>query len=107
MNGAPLSDSLADLEAKMRAVSDTGGGGIGRHLWSSRCSWRCWPGGACASRARYAPSSRPTASPCRRTAFSYGARWADASLVTENGAAYLMRFNRLYMRLPKRGLAPE
>jgi hypothetical protein len=38
--------------------------------------------------------------------FSYGARWADADFVTQNRAAYLMKFNQLYMRLPKRGFAP-
>lgn len=26
--------------------------------------------------------------------------------MAENSAAYLMKFNRLYMRLPKRGFAP-
>ena len=42
----------------------------------------------------------------QKDGFSYGARWADASLVTESRAAYLMKFNQLYMRLPKRGFAP-
>jgi hypothetical protein len=41
----------------------------------------------------------------QKDGFSYGARWADASLVSENSAAYLMKFNQLYMRLPKRGFA--
>lgn len=43
----------------------------------------------------------------KKDGFSYGARWADANLVAENKAAYLMRFNQLYMRLPKRGFTPE
>ena len=43
----------------------------------------------------------------KKDGFSYGARWADASLVRESGSAYLMRFNQLYMRLPKRGFTPE
>src|ERR1700761_6778239 len=29
----------------------------------------------------------------QKDGFSYGARWADANLVTENCAAYLMKFN--------------
>jgi len=43
----------------------------------------------------------------QKDGFSYGARWADANLLTENRAAYLMKFNQLYMRLPKRGFAPD
>jgi hypothetical protein len=43
----------------------------------------------------------------QKDGFSYGARWADANLLAENRAAYLMKFNRLYMRLPKRGFAPD
>ena len=42
----------------------------------------------------------------QKDGFSYGARWADADFLTENRAAYLMKFNQLYMRLPKRGFAP-
>ncbi len=41
----------------------------------------------------------------KKDGFSYGARWADASLVRESRSAYLMRFNQLYMRLPKRGFS--
>ena len=43
----------------------------------------------------------------QKDGFSYGARWRDANLVTENRAAYLLKFNRLYMRLPKRGFARD
>jgi hypothetical protein len=42
----------------------------------------------------------------QKDGFSYGARWADANLLTESRTAYLMKFNQLYMRLPKRGFAP-
>ena len=42
----------------------------------------------------------------RKDGFSYDARWADAGFLTENRAAYLMKFKQLYMRLPKRGFAP-
>ena len=41
----------------------------------------------------------------QKDGFNYGARWADANLLTEDRAAYLMKFNQLYMRLPKRGFA--
>ena len=43
----------------------------------------------------------------QKDGFSYGARWADASLLAEDRTAYLMKFNQLYMRLPKRGFAPR
>ena len=43
----------------------------------------------------------------QKEGFSYGARWADANLLTEDRAAFLMKFNRLYMRLPKRGFSPD
>jgi hypothetical protein len=43
----------------------------------------------------------------QKDGFSYGARWADASLLAEDRTAYLMKFNQLYMRLPKRGFAPS
>jgi hypothetical protein len=42
----------------------------------------------------------------RKDGFSYGARWSDANLLTENRDAFLMKFNQLYMRLPKRGFVP-
>jgi len=42
----------------------------------------------------------------QKDGFSYGARWSDANLLTENPNAFLMKFNQLYMRLPKRGFAP-
>ena len=42
----------------------------------------------------------------QKDGFNYGARWADADLLTEDRAAYLMKFRQLYMRLPKRGFTP-
>ncbi len=42
----------------------------------------------------------------QKDGFSYGARWADANFLTENRGAYLMKFNQLYMRLPRRGFQP-
>ena len=43
----------------------------------------------------------------RKDGFSYSAHWRDANLVAENRAAFLLKFNQLYMRLPKRGFTAE
>jgi len=103
MNGAPLSDSLSDLGQNAgRYVVIVVVGLAVIYLLAmllAVLAWRRRP-----RPARFAPSSRLTPSPCK-DGFSYGARWADASLVSENSAAYLMKFNQLYMRLPKRGFA--
>jgi hypothetical protein len=106
MNGAPLSDSLADLEQN-----------AGRYLMLvlvgmaiiyalalllALLAWRRLP------RPRQIRAViTPDGITMQKDGFSYGARWADANLLAENRAAYLMKFNRLYMRLPKRGFAPD
>jgi hypothetical protein len=106
MNGAPLSDSLADL-----------GQNAGRYLMLvlvglaviyvlalvlALLAWR---------RLRRPRQIRALITPesitMQKDGFSYGAKWADANLLTENRAAYLMKFNRLYMRLPKRGFSAQ
>jgi hypothetical protein len=105
MNGAPLSDSLADLEQN-----------AGRYLMLvlvglaviylialllAVLAWRRRP------RPRQIRATiAPDAITLQKDGFSYGARWADASLVAETSTAYLMKFNRLYMRLPRRGFPP-
>jgi hypothetical protein len=106
MNGAPLSDSLVDL-----------GQNAGRYLivvlvgLAAICivsmilallAWRRLP------RPRQI-QAHITADgiTMQKDGFSYGAKWADASLLTESRAAYLMKFNRLYMRLPKRGFTAQ
>jgi hypothetical protein len=106
MNGAPLSDSLADLKHNaglylalvlvgLAAISAVA-------LLMAFLAWR--------------RELRPrqinaviTADgiTLQKDGFNYGARWADANLLTENRTAYLMKFNQLNMRLPKRGFAPE
>src|SRR3954468_24912299 len=105
MNGAPLSDSLSDL-----------GQNAGRYvtivvvglaviyaiaLLLAVLAWRRRPKPR-QIRAIIAPDTITL----QKDGFSYAARWADAGLVTENRVAYLMKFNQLYMRLPKRGFAP-
>ena len=105
MNGAPLSDSLGDL-----------GQNAGRYvvivlvglaviyaiaLVLAVLAWRRRP----KPRQIRAVIAADTIT-LQKDGFSYGARWADANLVTESRAAYLMKFNQLYMRLPKRGFAP-
>lgn len=105
MNGAPLSDSLADL-----------GQNAGRYLMIvavglvviylivlllAVLAWRRRPRPR-EIRAVIAPDTITL----QKDGFSYGARWADAGLVTETPAAFLMKFNQLYMRLPRRGFAP-
>ena len=70
--------------------------------WSPSC-WPCWPGSGGPSRARSSPPSTPDGITLQKDGFSYSARWPDADLVAESRAAFLMKFNQLYMRLPKRG----
>ena len=106
MNGAPLADSIADLEQN-----------AGRYLMLvlvglaiiyalalllALLAWR---------RLRKPRQIRALITPdgitMQKDGFSYGARWADANLLTEDRVAYLMKFNRLYMRLPKRGFSAD
>ena len=105
-NGAPLSDSLADL-----------GQNAGRYLalvvvglvviyaiamLLAVLAWRRRP------RPREIRAViTPDGITLQKDGFSYGARWADANLLSESRAAYRMRFNQLYMRLPKRGFTPK
>ena len=46
--------------------------------------WRCWLGGGWPSRARYALRFTADDITMQKDGFSYGARWADANLLTEN-----------------------
>jgi hypothetical protein len=106
MNGAPLADSVADLEQNAGRYLMLVVVGLaviyGLALLLALLAWR---------RLRKPRQIRALITPdgitMQKDGFSYGARWADANLLTENSAAYLLKFNRLYMRLPKRGFAPE
>ena len=106
MNDAPLSDSLADLEQN-----------AGRYLMLvlvglaviyaialllAVLAWR-----RLRKPRQIEAFITQDGITLQKEGFSYGTRWADATLLTENRAAYLMKFNRLYMRLPKRGFTPD
>ena len=104
MNGAPLSDWLSDLGQNAgRYVMIVVVGLAVIYLLALLLAVLAW---------RRRPKPRqiraviaPETITLQKDGFSYGARWADAGVVTENSAAYLMKFNQLYMRLPKRGFA--
>ena len=105
MNGAPLSDSLTDLVRNaglylaivvvglvlIQAVA----------LLLAVLAWR-----RLAKPRQIRAVITADGITMQKDGFSYGARWADANLLTQDRNAYLMKFNQLYMRLPKRGLAP-
>jgi hypothetical protein len=106
MNGASLSDSLADLEQNAGRYLTLVLVGMAiiyaLALLLALLAWRRLP------RPRQIRAViTPDGITMQKDGFSYGARWADANLLAENRAAYLMKFNRLYMRLPKRGFAPD
>lgn len=104
-NGAPLSDSLTDLSQNAgRYLALVAVGLAVIYVIAMILAVLAW-------RRRPRPREiraliTPDGITLKKDGFSYGARWADANLVAENNAAYLMRFNQLYMRLPKRGFAP-
>jgi hypothetical protein len=106
MNGAPLVDAATDLVRNI---------GFYLALFLVGLAVICLIAflfGALAWRRRPRPREinatiTGTGITLMKDGFSYGARWADANLVTQNASAYLLRFNQLYMRLPKRGFTPE
>jgi hypothetical protein len=106
MNGAPLSDSLVDLSQNAgRYLMLALVGLVVIYAIAMLLAVLAW-------RRRAKPREiraiiTPDGITLQKDGFSYGARWADANLTTETRAAYLMRFNQLYMRLPKRGFTPE
>jgi hypothetical protein len=105
MNGAPLSDSLGDLarNAGLYLVLVFVGLAVicAMALLLALMAWR-----RLARPRRIIASITPDGITMQKDGFSYGARWADAGLVTESRTGYLMKFRQLYMRLPKRGFAP-
>lgn len=102
MNGAPLTDSLADLRRNAGLyLAIVVVGLLVIQIVGMIMAFLAWQ-----------RLSRPREIRAQITAdgvtlqkdgFSYAARWSNADLLAENRAAYLLRFNRLYMRLPKRG----
>jgi len=105
MNGAPLADALADLgrNAGMYLVIVLAGLTViyAFALLLAVLAWRRRP-----KPRQIRATITPDTITMQKDGFSYGARWADASLLAETSAAYLLKFNQLYMRLPKRGFPP-
>ena len=104
MNGAPLSDSLADLGRNAGLYLAIVVVGLlliqAIALVLAVLAWR-----RLAKPRQIRATITADGITMQKDGFSYGARWADADFVTENRAALLMKFGRLYMRLPKRGFA--
>jgi len=105
MNGAPLQDALADLRHNAGlylAIVLLGLVVICLvTLAMAALAWR-----RLSKPRQIRASITPDTITMQKDGFNYGARWADANFLTESRAAYLMKFNQLYMRLPKRGFAP-
>jgi len=105
MNGAPLSDSLSDLSRNAGLYLAIVIVGLLLiqivALLLAVLAWR-----RLAKPRQIRASITADGITLQKDGFSYGARWADANLLTESRTAYLMKFNQLYMRLPKRGFAP-
>ena len=106
MNGAPLSDSVVDMEQNAgRYIMLVLVGFAVIYVMALLLALLAW---------RRLPRPReiravitPEGITLQKNGFSYGAKWADANLLVQSRAAYLMKFNRLYMRLPKRGFTPD
>jgi hypothetical protein len=105
MNGAPLADSLSDLEHNAgRYLAFFLVGLVVIHIVALILALLAW--GRLAKPRLIRATVTADGITMQKDGFSYGARWSDANLLTEDRAAYLMKFNQLYMRLPKRGFAP-
>lgn len=105
-NGAPLADSLTDLSHNIGVYLALFLAGLAViHLVAMVLAFLSWV-------RRPKPREiiatiTPQGVTLQKDGFSYGARWADADLVGESRSAFLMKFNQLYMRLPKRGFSPD
>lgn len=105
MNGAPLADSLADLQRNAGLyVAIVAVGLVVIQIASMILAFLAWQ--RLAKPREIRASITADGVTLQKDGFSYAARWANADLLAESGSAYLLRFNRLYMRLPKRGFAP-
>ena len=105
MNGAPLADSLADLGHNAGLYLALALVGLALicvlSLVMALLAWR-----RLAKTRQIRAAITVEGITMQKDGFSYGARWADADLLTEDRDAYLMKFNQLYMRLPRRGFQP-
>lgn len=106
MNGQPLADSLADLAHNIGLyVALFAAGLVVIVLVSLLLAFMAWNR---LSRPRLILAAiTADGIALQKDGFSYNARWADADLVYESRAAFLMKFHHLYMRLPKRGFTAE
>jgi hypothetical protein len=106
MNGAPLADSLADLKHNAGLyLALVLVGLVVIHLVALLLALLAWRRLSRPRQIRAVITADGLS--MRKDGFSYEVRWADANFVTENRTAYLMKFNQLYMRLPKRGFVAE
>jgi len=105
-NGAPLSDALADLGNNIgRYLAIALAGLVVIHLVILALAVLAWRRLVKPRQIRASLTAEGIT--MQKDGFSYGARWADADFLTEDRAAFLMKFSQLYMRLPKRGFAPS
>jgi hypothetical protein len=105
MNGTPLSDALADLNDNIgRYLALVLAGLVVIHVITLAMAVLAWR--RLAKPRQIRASLTADGITMQKDGFSYGARWADTDLLTEDRAAYLVKFNQLYLRLPKRGFAP-
>ena len=103
-NGAPLSDAMADLGSNVgRYLAIAAAGLAVIHIVILVMAVLAWRRLAKPRQIRAVLTADGIT--MQKDGFSYGARWSDADFVTESRNAFLMKFGRLYMRLPKRGFA--
>src|SRR5688572_28232849 len=105
MNGAPLADSLSDLRRNAGLyLAIVAVGLLVIQIVGMIMAFLAWQR---LSRPREIRASITAEGvTLQKDGFSYAACWDNADLLAESRAAYLLRFNRLYMRLPRRGFAP-
>lgn len=104
MNGAPLSDSLADLSRNAGLyLAIVVVGLLVIQIMGMILAFLAWQRLPKPREIRAQITAEGVT--LQKDGFSYAARWANADLLSESRAAYLLRFHQLYMRLPKRGFA--
>lgn len=106
INGAPLKDSLVDLARNVNFyIAAFLMGLVIIHILAFLLAFLAWRRRPRPREIRATITSEGIT--LQKDGFSYGAKWSDCDLLTQNRAAYLLKFNQLYMRLPKRGFTPE
>lgn len=105
-SGAPIQDSLEDLSQNIgRYLAIFIVGLVAIHIIALVLAWLAWQRRPLPREIRATITAEGVT--LQKDGFSYGARWADAGLLAESRTAFLMKFNQLYMRLPKRGFPGE